>query len=122
VTFNPLKSESTGTQISYLSVCMQEEHGIQARRLPIAEHMAFLGMDPSCGSSPVLNVSDVAIALCTLWQEGSWEAALQLSVSQRKRKPQIVRPKRYRASNRDAQQDIDGGFPKEIAEGPVDSS
>lgn len=56
-------------------------------------------MDASRGSSPVLNVCDVAIALCTLWQEGSWEAALELAVSQRKRKPQQVRKKRYRASN-----------------------
>lgn len=61
--------------------------------------MEFLKIDPSRGSSPVLNVSDVAIALCTLWQEGSWEAALELSVSARKRKPQQVRQKRYRASD-----------------------
>eukprot|EP00200_Dunaliella_tertiolecta_P003984 CAMPEP_0202350716 /NCGR_PEP_ID=MMETSP1126-20121109/7673_1 /ASSEMBLY_ACC=CAM_ASM_000457 /TAXON_ID=3047 /ORGANISM="Dunaliella tertiolecta, Strain CCMP1320" /LENGTH=319 /DNA_ID=CAMNT_0048942735 /DNA_START=88 /DNA_END=1048 /DNA_ORIENTATION=+ len=72
------------------------EHGMQARRLPIAEHIEALQIDSSRSKSPCLNVSDVAIALCTLWQEGDWRAALELAVSQRKRKPQQAKPKKVR--------------------------
>lgn len=98
----PVNGALQQSQCSRLIVCswtnVQEEYGVKARRLPIPEYAEVLQIDPTRQTRPVLNVSDVAIALCTLWQEGNWVEALDLAVSRRKRQPQRERKKKIRAS------------------------
>ncbi len=82
------------------SLTLQAEQGLRCARLPIAEHAAALGMDaPGVRSSPVLNVSDVAIALIEAHRtQGDWVAALDRVIPARKRRPQQDRVKRPRGA------------------------
>lgn len=48
----------------------QESNGVSARRLPIAEHAAQLGLQKGSAKSPVLNVNDVVVALLEAYRTG----------------------------------------------------
>jgi hypothetical protein len=73
-------------------------------RLPIAEHAHALGMAAPDGSgginlSPVLNVSDVVIALIVANATGGdWVTALDLVIPQRKRRKQVPRVRKPRVA------------------------
>ncbi|KAL6750918.1 hypothetical protein V8C86DRAFT_2795832 [Haematococcus lacustris] len=74
-------------------------HGLELRRLPVAELAGRLGMDaPGVNRCPVLNVSDVANALIEHHRCGDWVAALDLCIPRRKRNTQVPRPKQSRVS------------------------
>eukprot|EP00878_Enallax_costatus_P026610 GHUV01028563.1.p1 GENE.GHUV01028563.1~~GHUV01028563.1.p1 ORF type:complete len:308 (+),score=103.69 GHUV01028563.1:913-1836(+) len=61
-------------------------HGLTSLRLPVAEYAAQLGLDYSGASTrPVLNVSDVVVALIEYQRTGDWVHALQQAVPARKR-------------------------------------
>jgi hypothetical protein len=83
---------------------LQAEHGLRCVRLPIAEHAAQLGLvsEPGVNLRPVLNVSDVVIALLLRYNGADWASALQQAIPQRKRRPTgaagTKRKKRVRAT------------------------
>ncbi|KAL6747133.1 hypothetical protein V8C86DRAFT_3118277 [Haematococcus lacustris] len=70
---------------------MKKAHGLELRRLPVAELAGRLGMDaPGVNRCPVLNVSDVANALIEHHRCGDWVAALDLCIPRRKRNTQAA--------------------------------
>ncbi|KAG1658752.1 hypothetical protein FOA52_000865 [Chlamydomonas sp. UWO 241] len=75
------------------------ERGVTARRLPVQEHADALGMGRGTTRSPVLNVSDVVVALLEFAATGDWAHALRAAIPGRKLRATVnAKPKRARVS------------------------
>jgi tRNA (guanine9-N1)-methyltransferase len=62
-------------------------HGVQTVRLPVVEYAEQLGLGYAGASTrPVLNVSDVVVALVEFNRTGDWVHALQQALPARKRR------------------------------------
>jgi len=67
--------------------------GVRAVRLPVEEHAAELGLVKGVCKCPILNISDVMVALLEYHTSGDWVGALDKAIPQRKRRPQVPRPR-----------------------------
>jgi tRNA (guanine9-N1)-methyltransferase len=69
-----------------LTLAFAERHGLEARRLPVAEMAAALGRlsEPGASKTPVLNVSDVVACLLAYDGGKDWAAALGAGIPARK--------------------------------------
>jgi hypothetical protein len=66
-------------------------HGVQTVRLPVAEYAEQLGLGfVGASTRPVLNVSDVVVALVEFNRTGDWVHALQQALPARKRRGSAV--------------------------------
>eukprot|EP00955_Chlamydomonas_euryale_P023744 250502-Chlamydomonas_euryale.AAC.16 len=63
----------------------------------VQEHAEALGMGQGTMRSPVLNVSDVVVALVQVARGQDWAAALSCSIPQRKKRATTPKPPRQRA-------------------------
>jgi tRNA (guanine9-N1)-methyltransferase len=70
-----------------LTLGKAERHGLAAVRLPVLEYAKHLNLDgPSASNRPVLNVSDVVVALVEFARTGDWVHALRAAVPARKQR------------------------------------
>jgi hypothetical protein len=80
------------TVVKGVTLSFAQLHGLQARRLPVAEHSAQLGRlsEPGASKTPILNVSDVVGCLLELdggaaaERGGDWAEALRRALPARK--------------------------------------
>jgi hypothetical protein len=80
-------------------------HGLRAARLPIKEHAQSLGLAfPGATTRPVLNVSDVVVALLEARRTGDWEQALRAALPQRKQRASRTSIARSKGPLQDAEQ------------------
>lgn len=63
-----------------------ESSGVRVARLPVQEYAQELGLGKGVPKRPVLNVSDVVVALIELNCSGDWLAALNAAIPHRKRR------------------------------------
>lgn len=75
-----------------LTLAAARRHGLQVARLPIAEHKEQLGLgEASASTRPVLNVTDVVVALLEVNRTGCWETALRAALPARKQRVNVRR-------------------------------
>ena len=70
-----------------LSLGVAERYGLEVVRLPVLEFAGEFGLGGAGDSNrPVLNVSDVVVALIEFDRNGDWVQALRAAIPQRKRR------------------------------------
>jgi tRNA (guanine9-N1)-methyltransferase len=69
-----------------LTLGVAERYGLEVVRLPVSEFASELGLGGAGDSNrPVLNVSDVVVALVEYQRTGDWVQALKAAIPHRKR-------------------------------------